>query len=192
MNDNSKQFTDGEKLITMMLCDLYKHFKVKGVIDPKFIEEVMSNGYYWALGYEYSGIFDDEITNPKDVKETVDILNMWRFIQNRYKALSEEDKIKVKKETNLNDEDFKFEGFDANNDPHYFIANFLIEKLNRFTDITPINSHSAASLELYNRMLPVYKDIVINRRNESETDQIINIFNAKTKVPGVDKLPSLS
>ena len=132
MNDNSKQFTDGEKLITMMLCDLYKHFKVKGVIDPKFIEEVMSNGYYWALGYEYSGIFDDEITNPKDVKETVDILNMWRFIQNRYKALSEEDKIKVKKETNLNDEDFKFEGFDANNDPHYFIANFLIEKLNRF------------------------------------------------------------
>ena len=179
MGDNTKQFTYGERLIAMMLCELYKHFKVKGVIDPNFIEEIISNGYYWALGYEYPGIFHDEITDPKDVEETLNILGMWRFIEDGYKELSEENKVKVKKETGLNDEDFKFEGFDANNDRHYFIANFLIEKLNRFTDITPKNSHSVASLKLYKRMLPVYEDIVTNRRNDSRVDQIISLFKSQ-------------
>ena len=101
-------------------------------------------------------------------------------------------KTKVKEETGSGDEDFKFEGFDANNDPHYFIANFLIEKLNRFTDIIPMNSHSVASLELYKRMLPVYEDIITNRWSEPRIDQIIDLFNARRKIPGVDKLPSLS
>lgn len=192
MSDNSKQFSDGEKLIAMMLCELYKHFKVEGIINPNFIEEVISNGYYWALGYEYSGIFHDEVTDPKDVKETVNILQMWQFIEGTYKAFSNEDKAKVKKETGLKDEDFKFEGFDANNDSHYFIANFLIEKLDRYPDITPKNSHSVASLKLYGRMLPVYNDIVINRWNEPRTDQIISLFKAREKSSELDELSSLS
>ena len=176
-----KQFSVGEKLIIMMLCELYEHFDVKGEIKPDFIKNVISTGHYWALDYEYRGIFHDEITDPKDVEETLDILDMWRFIGDGYKALSQEDIAKIKKETGLKDEDFKFQGFDANNNPHYSIADFLINELHRYTEINPINSHSAVTLDLYRRMLPVYKSIILNRSNESRADQIISLFEARKK-----------
>ena len=178
MSKDTNQVSVGEKLIIMMLSELYDHFDIKGTIDPEFIKKVIHQGHHWALDYEYPGIFHDEVHNPEDVEETVQILEMWRFIGDRYNGLSQEDKANIEKETGLKDKDFTFPGFDGNNDRHYYIADFLINELHRFTEINPINSHTAVSLKLYRRMLPVYKSIILNRSNESSADQIIRIFEA--------------
>ena len=179
MADRKPPISVGEKLIIMMLSELYDHLDIKGAIDPDFIKKVIHRGHHWALDYEYPGIFHDEVHNPEDVEETVQILEMWRFVGDGYKALSQEDKAKVKKKTGSKDEDFTFPGFDGNNDRHYYIADFLINELDRFTEIVPIDSHTAASLGLYRRMLPVYKSIILNRSNESRADQIISLFEAR-------------
>src|ERR1700693_5235013 len=52
------KIADGEKLILIMLCQLFKHLKVKdGEIDPAFVEAVIFGGHYWGLDWKYSGLF---------------------------------------------------------------------------------------------------------------------------------------
>ncbi len=43
------RFSDGEKLITLMLCELYKHLKIDGEIDPAFVEAAFYHGHFWSL-----------------------------------------------------------------------------------------------------------------------------------------------
>jgi hypothetical protein len=38
------KLSDGEKLNILMLCDIYKHLKVKGEFDPEFISITIFNG----------------------------------------------------------------------------------------------------------------------------------------------------
>jgi uncharacterized protein YfbU (UPF0304 family) len=59
------------------------------------------------------------------VTETVDILEMWRLLEESYANLPEIDRQKVQKETHRSSE-IKFPGFDANNEPHYGITRYLI------------------------------------------------------------------
>src|SRR5438270_13959361 len=43
------KISDGEKLILIMLCQLFKHLKLKGgEIDPEFVEAVIFGGHYWG------------------------------------------------------------------------------------------------------------------------------------------------
>src|SRR5438046_5400629 len=48
----SVKFSDGEKLILLMLGDLYKHLKVDGESDPEFIAKVILGGHFWAPKWE--------------------------------------------------------------------------------------------------------------------------------------------
>jgi hypothetical protein len=41
-----------------MLCEMYKHLKLEGEIDPAFVERTLHGGHYWALEWKYPGIFD--------------------------------------------------------------------------------------------------------------------------------------
>ncbi len=153
------QISDGERLIMLMLCELYQALKIKGEIEPEFIQEVIYGGHFWALEWKYTGIFHNHKDSRKTLSEVVDILDMWSFIEGAYKKLPAKEKKAVQAATNR--EDIQFAGFDGNNESeHMGIASFLIEKMGRFQTFKGryLNSHSP-SIAGHRAMLSVFLPI---------------------------------
>ena len=181
-NEVRVRVSDGEKLIMMMLRDLYKHQKIDGDIDPEFIQDALLGGHYWGLQWQMSGLLHDHADASAIVSETIDILEMWHFIESGYAALSDAEKTRVEKEAEPFGKYVKFPGFDGNNETeHLGIANFLVNKMERF-DIfkgRSLNSHMP-SIEGYKRMLSVFEPM---RKNLGHVDlspeQIIELMNAR-------------
>ena len=138
------EFSDGEKLLMLMMQDIYKHLKIKDGVDADFVSEVIYGGHYWAPKWDMQGLFHDYEDNPRDVSFVVDVLDMWSFVEEAYEKLSAEDKDYIKEEVGPLGENVQFFGFDGNNETSYMsIARFLIEKMNRFTRFKGrgLNSH---------------------------------------------------
>ncbi len=177
------KLSDGEKLTISMLCELFKHLKIKSEIDPKFVESAITGGHYWGLSWSYHGLFHGHEDNEKNVSEVVDILDMWSFLESGFGKLSKKDKARVGKEAEPFGKNVTFHGFDGNNETeHMGIARFLIDKLERFSSFEgrELNSHSP-SVEVYRRMFRVFEPM---RRDllgiELNASQIIEILNART------------
>ncbi len=177
------QFSEGEKLITSMLCELYKHHKVKGNIDPLFVEDALLGGHYWALEWEYPGIFGVEADRIETAHEVGDILEVWWFLEQSYARLSQKDKDRVKKEAEPFGNNVVFRGFDGNNEAEYLnIAHFLINKLNRFVEFKDrdLNSH-APLVDGYRRMVKAFEPMRphLSGGNFLSAGHIILILNAQ-------------
>lgn len=135
------KFSDGEKLIVMMIGDIYKNLKVKGEIDLEFINGVVYGGHYWAPKCELQSLFHDHEDNPNDVRFVCDVLDMWSFIEEAYEKLFAEDKAQLDKNVGY----VQFIGFDGNNESsHLSITRFFIDRMNRFSRFKgrELNSHS--------------------------------------------------
>lgn len=155
---------DGEKLIVMMLSQLFKHLKVKSEIDPDFLEAVIYGGHYWALGWEYSGLFHSHEDAETVVTEVVDILDLWSFLERGFESLSKQDKDRVAAEAEPFGRHVKFAGFDGNGESeHIGVARFLINKLDRFTEFKgrDLNAHMP-TLGAHRRMLSVFEPLRSN------------------------------
>ena len=85
-------FSAGEKTLAMMLRDIYRHLKIKGDIDPEFLQSAITGGHTWGLKWQYPYIFNDRDDRSAAVTEVINILEMWAFISTGYKALSDSDK----------------------------------------------------------------------------------------------------
>ena len=159
IDERSIRISDGERLITIMLCDLYRRMDVKdGVFDPDFIKSILSGGHYWALAWEHSGFFDRNHDREQIVAEVTEILDMWRFLEHGYKQLSDSEKKQVVDELNLFDGKVHFSGFDSTNESeHYAITQFLLDKMNRYGGFKDRkrDAHSDR-LDGYRRMLKVF------------------------------------
>ncbi|WP_243695821.1 YfbU family protein [Rhodovulum marinum] len=120
-------------------------------VDIDLVAELVAYGDEWALSWKYQW-FDEE-DHPKDpiVSETVKIFEMMRHAKNSAEELGKPELFN----------DLYFDGFDGNNDEHHGIAQVLVNKLDRFTDIpnAASNSHSAGSLPRYRAMLKRYAPI---------------------------------
>src|SRR4051812_47829003 len=92
------KLSDGEKLIILMLADLYEALDVEGEFDPGFIRRTITDNHLWGLRWKYTSLFEEE-ENPPDVKETANILDMWRFLEEGFKKLTKPDKARVQAET---------------------------------------------------------------------------------------------
>lgn len=123
--------SNSEKLMTYMLCEIVKKMGGSNEIDPDFVEKVIVGGHYWALGWEMQGIYHNHIDAPAAVREVVDILDMWSFIEEALADLSAEaQKELIDSEEHLQ---LSFLGFDGNNESeHMGIARFMIDHLGRF------------------------------------------------------------
>ena len=87
------KFSDGEKLLFMMMRDLYRHFKVASPeVDVEFISDVIVGGHYWAPRWEMQGLYHDHEDNIADVRLVVDVLGMWTFIESGYAKLTKKEK----------------------------------------------------------------------------------------------------
>jgi hypothetical protein len=159
----------GEKLIVLMLCQLFSHLKVMSDIDPAFVEAAIDGGHYWALDWEYPGIFDVNVDTTSVMSEVVDILDMWDFVERGFGALSKGDKDRIAVEAKPFGEHVKFVGFDGNHEgEHIGVARFLIERMGRFAVFKgrDLNAH-AHTLDAYRRMLSIFEPF---RRNLTGRD----------------------
>lgn len=103
--------TQVEKLLIWMLADIGEKVG-DNPEDHAFIKEAMFSGNYWAIEWQFPGIFA-EATPPEVVKEVVNILDTWSFIED---ASNE-----------------KFPGFDGNYEgEHLSAARMMTEKMQRF------------------------------------------------------------
>jgi uncharacterized protein len=155
------KISDGEKLIILMLSELYDKLGVEGEIDPDFIRSAIFSDNLWGIRWKYTGIPFEEQKDPEIVKEVIDILDMWSFIEYSYEQLSKEDKLIVEEQAKPFGKDPKFPGFDGNNESEYMgTAHFIIDDLDRFESFKGrnLNSH-CPSIDGYRRMLTVFEPI---------------------------------
>jgi uncharacterized protein YfbU (UPF0304 family) len=160
--DTNMKITDGEKLILLMLSELYDKLGVEGEVEPDFIRSVIFSNNTWSIPWKYVGIPFDEQETPEVVKEVLDILDMWSMIERSYENLSSEAKKFVEKEAYPFGKDPKFPGFDGNNETEYMgTASFLVNDLDRFEEFKGRNFNShCPSIDSYRRMLSVFKPIL--------------------------------
>src|SRR5262245_59341563 len=153
------KLSDGEKLIILMLCDIYKHLKVKGEFDPEFISTTIFNDKLWGFNWELSGIPFERSEDPPEVGETVNFLDMWKFIETGYKELSAAEKKQLAEDADTFGKHVEFPGFDGNHEPHYGVASYMINNMrHRFQYFKGrnLNSHSS-SVPGYKRMYKVFE-----------------------------------
>lgn len=176
--------SDGEKLILLMLCNLFKEMKLEDAeMDPEFLSAAIHRGHLWSLEWEYSGIFHGHEDDPAKVRETGDILEMWSFIEWGYAACSEEEKERIANEVPYLGKSVRFMGFDGNSESEYMgIAGFLVEKMNRYENFSGRNFNShVPSLDGYRRMLPVFDGMrsSVSMGGNIGASQIIKLLTAQ-------------
>jgi uncharacterized protein len=179
------RFSDGEKLLAMMMRDLYKHLKVTSAeIDPDLVGEILWGGHYWAFPWVFQGLFHGHADNPATLTYVVDVLDMWSFLEQGFEQLSDKDKALVHREAEPFGKHVKFPGFDGNNEgEHLGVAMFLIEKLDRFTSFKDrdLNSHFPTE-DTYRRMLTVFEPIRAQTMGrELNAGELIKVLKAKAR-----------
>jgi uncharacterized protein YfbU (UPF0304 family) len=175
-------FTDGEKLITLMLTDLLKGLNVETETNIDLVRSAIYGGHYWALGWEMPGVYHGHNDKESRVSFVVDVLDMWSFLEEGYEVLSDEGKEQLAKVADPFGAHVKFLGFDGNNEAEYMsIATFLVRDLDRFTRFKDrsFNSHSP-TLVGYGRMVRAFEPIratLIGRR--MTVDELATVLNAR-------------
>lgn len=153
-------FTDGEKMLMLMMGDLFKSLKVEGVnSNPEFLAEVIYGGHYWAPKWDMQGVFHDHIDDPMDVEYVISVLDMWSFIEHSYKKLQPSEQEQIKKAYGIKQGEIQFYGFDGNNESNQIsIAQFLVKKMGRFSEFKDryLNSH-LPTYDRYQKMLAVFR-----------------------------------
>jgi uncharacterized protein len=180
--DNKMKFTDGEKLIILMLSEMYEKLGIDGEIDPEFIKSAIFNDKLWSIRWKYPGIPFDEADDPQVLREVIDILDMWSFIEYGYAKLSDSEKAQLEEAAKPFGKNPEFRGFDGNNESSYMgTALFLVNELDRFQEFKGrnFNSHSP-SIDSYRRMLAAFEPI----RNKLEyrslsVDELAAILTGK-------------
>ena len=153
------KLSQGERLILVMLCEIYEKLGIKGDVDAKLVRSAINSGNLWGLQWRYQGIFDVEDKNREIVTQVVKILDMWWVIESSYARFTKAEKEKVAASKTPFAKNVRFPGFDGNNErEHLSVAHFLIDDLDRFTGFRgrDLNSHMP-SLGMYQRMLEVFE-----------------------------------
>lgn len=179
------KFSDGEKLILIMLSEIYEETGTKGEIDPKLVKSAIITSNEWGLKWKYPGI-PFEAETPPVVSTVSNYLDMWWLIEEGYAKVTEKEKIRIAVEAEPFGTDVIFRGFDGNNETEYMnVAHFLINELDRFSTFKDrdLNSHAPA-VEVLERMYSVFVPMkkAISGRGLS-ADQIIELLKAKAN-PG--------
>lgn len=174
--------TNGEKIILLMLSEIYDKLAIEGEIEPDFIRSAIFSDNTWSIPWKYTGIPFEKNETPEIVTEVLNILDMWSMIERSYKNLSDDEKETINKNEELSENMFVFEGFDGNNESEYMgTASFLVNELNRFVEFKDrdFNSHYP-TVESYKRMLGIFEPIFksLNYRMLSK-QQLIDIMHGR-------------
>jgi len=166
------ELRNGEKLILIMLSEIYERLEIQGQIDPRFVRNAIGSGNAWSLSWQYPEIFGAQEANETVRREVVDFLDMWSLIEFSYKYLSSTDKEHVAEVGPLG-RNVQFYGFDVNSETEYLnVARFVIDQVDRFSEFRgrTLNAPMPA-VRGYRRMYaafqPMRKSLVGNRNLEA-------------------------
>lgn len=147
------QLSDGERLITALLCDLAAGGRD---FDHAMILQAL-RGQDWAIELAYPGLFPD-CRPPEHVEEVIAILATWTELERAAAGLNA---AAFHTATGLHLDGFRFTGFDATNEPvQYGAAVMLVERLGRFRNFQgrQLDSH-AQTLPGYRAMLTAFERV---------------------------------
>ncbi len=176
------KISDGEKLLFVMMREVHKALKIKNPeVAPDFVADAIYGGHYWALQWQFPGLFHNARDDESAVREVVDFLDMWDCIETAAKKIGKNGLAMVSKSGLAYADYVRFPGFDGNNEATYLeIARFLIEKMDRFTIFKDheLNSHVHV-VDRYRRMYAIFEPMrktLIGR--DLDANQVIEILNA--------------
>ena len=178
-------FSDGEKLIAMMLAELIEKTGIEIDTNSHLVQKAILGGHYWALGWEMPHVFHGHADKQSRVGFVVDVLDMWSILEEEFEKLSDDDKAKLAAKVDPFGKNVRFPGFDGNEEGEYHsIANFLINDLKRFSHFNDpkrtLNSHHP-TLETYGKMYrafePIRKTLVFGKN--MTVDQMATVINAR-------------
>jgi hypothetical protein len=179
------KLTNPEKLILTMLSEIHEKLGIQDGVNTKLLTRAISSNNTWALSWEMPGIVGDtREPAPPEVKEVLDILGMWSFMEEAYEKFDATEKATVKADADPFGNHVRFAGFDGNNETELLsIAEFLIEDMGRFSRFKgrDLNSHSP-SIDSYGRMLAIFERIrptLIGHGLSAE--QVVEILSAKRR-----------
>ena len=157
------KLSSGEKLILVMLSEIYKALKIKGEIDPEVVMRSIFNDQTWGLRWEYGSLFNEpDAENPAVVDETCAILDMYRYVTPAFDKLPKAEQERVKKDAYPFSDFITFQGFDGNHDPHFSVVGYLVNTLDKYHELkgakASLNSHSSGTLPHYRDMLKIYEE----------------------------------
>jgi uncharacterized protein len=158
------KLSDGEKIIILMLTELYEKLEVKGEMEPEFLRSAIFNDMLWGIKWKYSGIPFSDSEDPEVVKEVLDILDMWSAIERSYTRLDPKAKEDLKRQLGVLGDTPRFQGFDGNNESEYVgTAIFLVNELERFVEFKgrEFNCHHP-SIDMHRRMLAAFEPLRLN------------------------------
>ncbi|MGY3134165.1 hypothetical protein ACVWZM_004847 [Bradyrhizobium sp. USDA 4501] len=176
------KMTDGEKLIALMLADISKRLQGKPEVDPDFVAHTIYADQLWGFDWQFSGIPFERSEKPNPVvTETVEILEMFSSTMYQFQRLDQSERKQVRDDLGYTAHGLDiFPGFDSNHDPHYGVANYLVQDLHRFKDVPGAsnNSHTQTSLPRYRKMLKAYLPMRTKlSAGRFSKEDIIAIFN---------------
>lgn len=178
----SVRFSDGEKMLMLMMRDMFKALKIKDSdTDADFLAEVIYGGHYWAPKWKMTGVFHDHVDNPDDLKHVVDVLDMWSFIEEAYEKFSAAEKTTIAEKVGPLGKHVRFTGFDGNNESSQMsIAMFLVEEMGRFSRFKgrDLNSHHP-TYSRYSRMFELFEPMRTKLIGHGlSADQVATLLNA--------------
>ena len=147
--------TEGEKLLAIMLCDIMKKVGADSDIEPDFVADAIHGGQLWALKARYSGIFHGEDHSEDTAREVGKILSMCSFVEWSINQLPAAEQAEIPAEDKI-----VFVGFDGNNEEHFSVAKFMVEKMGDFAEFKgrDFNSH-APMVTQYNRQVDAWDHV---------------------------------
>jgi uncharacterized protein len=155
------KLSDGEKIIILMLTELYEKLQVDGDMEPEFLRSAIFNDMLWGIKWKYSGIPFSDSEDPEVVKEVLDILDLWSCIERSYAKLDSGGKEALRKNLGALGDAPRFQGFDGNNEGEYVgTALFLVNELERFVEFKgrDFNCHYP-SIDMHRRMLAAFEPL---------------------------------
>ena len=174
--------SEGERLILVMLCDIYKALDLKGAIDPDALRPLILEGAHNGAARALSGENSFQGDRTPVASEVSEILDMWSAIERGYKHLSAEEKRTVEAEAGPLGRGVRFSGFDLESEIEYRdAAHHLIEVTGLFDRFQGRNldAHMPA-LAGYRRMLRIYGPMrSVNGDRRLAVQQIIALANAE-------------
>lgn len=170
-SDNSPklQLRSADRLILSMLCEISKSVGATDEIDPGFVSSAIFGGHDWALEQEMPGVFPQRTDDRETVREVVDILDMWSFLEEAAEEFTTDDLSAIDEKAGPHHTPVKFHGFDGSNETsHMSIARFYIEDMDRFQRFAgrSLNAHHP-TLTGYRAMFAEFDGIrpnVVGRR----------------------------
>jgi uncharacterized protein YfbU (UPF0304 family) len=141
---------------------LTNQFELLSKLDPSHADEHLYKAEILRRGFE--GLYGEVLVGDSTVSQEVcdevyEILGMCHNIEQMIGHVKSEywDGVDV--------ECLRFEGFDLNEEPHYGVADLIINKPRQFEMYKEryLNTHGPGALWKYRRMLPVYRQLLEER-----------------------------